>query len=84
MIEQISALLEESHLIAYATAITQNHTEKETGKCRNKKSGLLSKTLAMKPSLKRSHAAYLQVRRMWRPGIRPAPRMHWAEGFKID
>jgi len=34
MIEQISALLEESHLIAYATAIKQ-HTGKETGKCRN-------------------------------------------------
>src|SRR6516164_11138398 len=50
---------------------TNNHTGNETGKCRNKKSGLLSKTPVMKLLLKRSHAACLQVRRMWRPGIRP-------------
>jgi hypothetical protein len=55
--------LEESHLIAYATAIKQTIIPER--KLENvEKSGLLSKTPVMKLLLKRLHAACLLPRRM--------------------
>jgi hypothetical protein len=57
MIKQISALLEESHLIAYATEI------KQTVIPERKLENVLQNP-AMKPSLKRLHAACQPSRRM--------------------